>query len=263
MESGLSNGRLDARARADEPGVEWCFDDRRDAGRLLGAQLRVQLDPEIAATTVVVGIAGGGAVVAAEVARSLDAPLAVVTARDPDAPIDAATRVRAGAGADARDGASMECVVAALSRVDTEAEALDRKRHRAVSCDEFRGATVIVVDDGVITGASMIAAVRWSRARGAGGVVAAVPIAAFTGLARVSAEADEVVWGDVRERLQAVGDWYEDFPPVRVDEEIRLLEEARPTFYGRPRKTIRLARRKRPPGTHPPHASLGADALAQ
>ena len=78
---------------ADEPGVEWCFDDRRDAGLLLGAQLRSQLGAEIATTTAVVGIAGGGAVVAAEVARSLDAPLALVTARS----IGAGTISRGGA----------------------------------------------------------------------------------------------------------------------------------------------------------------------
>ena len=102
-----------------------------------------------------------------------------------------------------------------LARVveETKAKAalLGRQLHAEHSALDLGGKTVLVVDDGLATGATMIAALRWARAAGAARVVAAVPVAPVRSLAVISREADEVVCPHGLERFWAVGDHYASF----------------------------------------------------
>ncbi|MGZ4371752.1 MAG: phosphoribosyltransferase family protein, partial [Gaiellaceae bacterium] len=86
---------------------------------------------------------------------------------------------------------------------------------------------VIVVDDGLATGGTMIAALRWARASGAARVVAAVPVAASETLALVGAEADHHVCLHALSPFFAVGVWYGSFAEVDDSDVVRLLAESR------------------------------------
>jgi predicted phosphoribosyltransferase len=83
----------------------------------------------------------------------------------------------------------------------------------------------IVVDDGIATGGTAIAALRWTRAQRPARVVLAVPVAPRSIVSRLGEEADEVVVLDTPEPFLAVGEWYRDFEQTSDDEVIALLAE--------------------------------------
>jgi putative phosphoribosyl transferase len=91
---------------------------------------------------------------------------------------------------------------------------------------DVRGRTVIVVDDGLATGLTDLAAVRALRARGAGRIVVAVPVGARESVALLGEEADEVVCHMMPRDLLGVGHWYGDFAPVSDEEVLELLSAA-------------------------------------
>ena len=170
------------------------FADRREAGRKLAASLERERGLDL----VVVGLARGGVQVATEVARVLDAPLDVVAVRKvghPWQPEYAIGAVTPGAGVYVREseGLTEKQVTEVLAQTRAEAAALDRRLHAEHPALDLKGRTVLVVDDGLATGATMIAALRWARAAGAERVVAAVPVAPAASLGLISGEADEVV----------------------------------------------------------------------
>ena len=204
------------------------FADRRDAGRQLAAALAGERGPKL----VVVGLARGGVETATEVARALDAPLDVVAVRKighPRQPEYGIGAVTPGGGVyvRARDGLTDEQVTAAVEETKAKAALLDRRLHTEHPPLDLKGKTVAVVDDGLATGATMIAALRWARAAGAARVVAAVPVAATGSLALVVREADEVCCLYAPEHLFAVGAWYGSFTQIDDQALIRLLDENR------------------------------------
>ncbi len=203
------------------------FGNRHDAGGVLATEL----EGERGADTVVVGLARGGVQVAAEVARRLGAPLDVVAVRKvghPWQPEYAIGAVTPGDGVYVRgpDGLTEQQVQAAVEEARAKADALDRRLHRERGALELAGKTAIVVDDGLATGATMVAALRWARSRGASRVVAAVPVAAKESLALIRREADAVVCPYEIEDFGAVSFWYRSFPEVRDEEVVRLLAAA-------------------------------------
>ena len=207
------------------------FADRREAGRLLAERLTVS------ATTkpVVVALPRGGVPVGFEVARALAAPLDVLVVRKLGAP----GNPELGVGAIAEGGSSV-LDPAMARRVGMNQQALDatveremRELNRRV--ERYRGgrppvdvgdATAIVVDDGLATGLTALAAVRALRARAAERIVVAVPVGARESVAAVAAEADEVVCHTIPGQLLAVGYWYLDFTPVGDEEVLAMLARA-------------------------------------
>jgi putative phosphoribosyl transferase len=204
------------------------FADRRDAGRQL-AQGLLALAPEL---PVVVALPRGGVVVGFEVARALVAPLDVLVVRKLGAPRNR----ELGVGAIAEGGATV-CDVAAVARAGMSQQSLDatleRERHellrRVARYREGRprvalsGRSVIVVDDGLATGLTALAAVRALRSNRAGRIVVAVPVGARESIAMLAREADEVICHTVPPQMLAVGHWYADFSPVSDDEVLSLL----------------------------------------
>ncbi len=91
---------------------------------------------------------------------------------------------------------------------------------------DVTGRTVILVDDGLATGLTDLAAVRALRHRGAGRIVVAVPVGSDDAVALLGGEADEVVCATIPRNLMSVGRWYRDFSPVSDDEVIAFLAEA-------------------------------------
>ncbi len=197
---------------------EALFDDRRDAGLLLARALAGERD------AVVVGLARGGVVVAAEVAHALGLPLDVVAVRKVGHPRQreyALGAVAPGGGFYLRDRDGL--TADALAAAQDDAEELDRTLHAGREPVPLDGRTCILVDDGLATGASMIAAIRWARARGASRVVAAAPVGARQSIAALREEADSVVCPHELDDLVAVGIWYRRFDQVGDAEVAALL----------------------------------------
>jgi predicted phosphoribosyltransferase len=91
---------------------------------------------------------------------------------------------------------------------------------------DLGGKTAVIVDDGLATGGTAVAAVRWARRSGAERVVLAVPVAPSEAVAKLSEEADEVVVLATPEPFYAVGQWYGEFAQTRDGDVVRLLERA-------------------------------------
>jgi putative phosphoribosyl transferase len=211
------------------------FHNRRDAGCKLAAELA--RDPLCGgAKPVIVGLPRGGVPVAAEVARALGAPLAILAVRKLGAP----GNPELGVGAIAQDGTavlderSARTVGMTQDRLDDtvvrEVEELRRRveqyqaGHRHLP---LHGRTVIIVDDGLATGLTDLAAVRAIRKDGASRVIVAAPVGSSESLRVLRAEADCVVCLLTPRALLGVGMWYEDFSPVSDEEVVALLAEAR------------------------------------
>ncbi len=207
------------------------FRDREDAGEQL-ADLLSDLRGE---NVVVLGIPRGGVEVAAVVARRLGAPLDVVIPRKVGAP----GNPELGLGAVAEDVEVLdERLIRVLavnekylrSEIAAQQEEIAR-RSSAYRGDEppvpLQGKVVVVVDDGVATGGTAVAALRWARARGAAKVILAVPVAPADAVRRLEEEADEVRVLATPEPFYAVGQWYDSFPQVSDDRVVELLAESR------------------------------------
>jgi putative phosphoribosyl transferase len=207
------------------------FADRRDAGRRLASEL-LELASE---GPVVVALPRGGVPVAVEVAKALDAPLDILAVRKLGAPGNRELGVGAVAegGSAVLDSSSAEQLGLTRAVLDAtlarETQELRRRvaRYRGerppIAVD---GRTVIVVDDGLATGLSDLAAIRALRKRGARRIVVAVPVGSRESVAMLGEEADEVLCLMIPERLYGVGLWYEDFAPVSDEEVLALLEQA-------------------------------------
>jgi predicted phosphoribosyltransferase len=111
----------------------------------------------------------------------------------------------------------------------TEQQELERREHLYRGdrpAPTVRGRTVILVDDGLATGATMLAAVKALRGQGAGRIVVAVPIASPEACDQLSEEVDDIVCAVTPEPFHAVGLWYEDFSQTTDDEVRELLAAA-------------------------------------
>lgn len=206
------------------------FHNREEAGRRLGETLRERGY----ARPVVLGIPRGGVPVAAEVADALGAPLGVIVARKLRAPrqpelaigavtADGATWVSEDMAE--RSGADEGYLDAEIRRQAAAARENEARfdGHRRPSVE---GRDVIIVDDGIATGATALAAVRAMKAAGASKVVVAAPVGAPSSAAMLRAEADEVACLLEEPRFFAVGQYYEDFGQVE-DDEVKALLDAR------------------------------------
>jgi len=211
------------------------FTDRRAAGRQLAAAVaRLRLK----APVVVLGLPRGGVPVAVEVAQALRAPLDVMLVRKvgmPGQPELALGAVASGAVTvrEPRDYGGLEPgpqEFAALAERERRELVRREQLYRAGRPPlELAGKTVVLVDDGLATGATMLAAVRAARKAGATTVVAAAPVASDEAAARIGAECDELVTLQIPISLRAVGEWYLDFSQVE-DSEVCVLLKLPPPF---------------------------------
>lgn len=208
------------------------FLDRADAGYQLARRLTAYRAKHV----LVLGIPRGGVPVAAEVARALEGELDVVVTRKLRSPISAELAI----GAITSDGGRYlnESMLRYLG-VDeryveraTQIEMADAARREArfrhgAPPPAIAGRDVILVDDGLATGSTMIAAARSVRAHKPARLVIAVPVGSTEAYAALKHEADEVVCLATPEPFWAVGTYYEDFQQTEDDDVDRLLRDAR------------------------------------
>ena len=199
------------------------FADRRDAGRTLAAALTAYRGRDV----VVLALPRGGVPVGAEVARALDAPLDVFVVRKlglPGQPELAMGALASGGvqvvnDAVARHASAAElAAVVARETVEIERRERDYRGERALTAVE--GRVVILVDDGLATGATMRAAVAAVRRLSPAEVVVAVPVGAPETVREVAAVADDVVCSAQPSSFFAVGQCYDDFTQT-TDDEVR------------------------------------------
>jgi predicted phosphoribosyltransferase len=212
------------------------FADRADAGRALGQRLAEQPRPD----AVVLGLPRGGVVVGAEVARALGVALDVLLVRKiglPGQP-ELAMGAIAAAGAVLEEVRSEDVLVRSGTRPEQFAQVRDdevrelRRREAAYRGGEppaeVRGRAVVLVDDGLATGATMRAAVAAARGAGAARVTVAVPVGSPRACERLAAEADEIVCLWAPDGFRAVQQGYADFTETGDDEVRATLAAARP-----------------------------------
>jgi putative phosphoribosyl transferase len=204
------------------------FRDREQAGRLLSGKL----EPYRARNPIVLGLARGGVPVALEVARSLGADLDLIVARKIGAPGFAEYAIGAiaeGGGVFVRRealpevGLGDEEVAVLAGREAVELARRVRVYRGDRPMPDLAGRTVIVVDDGVATGATARAAARSARMMGAAQVVLAAPVIAAASEPDVRQDFDDVVAVEFPRPFFAVGRWYERFEQVSDEEVLACL----------------------------------------
>ncbi|HJR81883.1 MAG TPA: phosphoribosyltransferase [Anaerolineales bacterium] len=208
------------------------FKDRRDAGKKLAEQLSAYAgSPDV----IVLALPRGGVPVAYEVARALDAQLDIFIVRKLGLPghEELAIGAIASGGVRVLNDDIIHTLKIPPKVIDLvaarELQELER-RERAYRGDrpgpEVRDRTVILIDDGLATGASMRAAVAGLRVLHPAQIVVAVPTAALETCAALEPEVDRIVCAMTPEPFYGVGRWYEDFSQT-TDEEVRMfLEQA-------------------------------------
>ncbi len=208
------------------------FVDRAEAGRLLAPRLAHL----IRSGPVVCGLPRGGVAVALPVARALGAPLDVIVVRKLGVPWqpELAMGALGEGGARTVDPAVVHAAGVTSDEVDgvvvRERRELDRRlsRYRSTcSPVPLAGRTVVLVDDGIATGSTAVAAVQVARAQGAKRIVIATPIAAANAVTALGRVADEVVVLHSVRSFGGIGQFYGDFSPVSDDEVVAMLRVGR------------------------------------
>jgi predicted phosphoribosyltransferase len=205
---------------------------RREAGEALAKALKGRVPAE---ATVVLALPRGGVPVAYEVAQALGAPLDVLVVRKLGVPGHeelAMGAIAAGVRVLREDviaeldisPAAIEAVAAREERELARREQAYRRGHPPLP---LAGKHVIVVDDGLATGATMRAAVEAIRQARPASVTVAVPVAAKESVTQLRRVADAVVAAATPEPFDGVGLWYRDFSPTTDDEVCELLDRAR------------------------------------
>jgi predicted phosphoribosyltransferase len=204
------------------------FRDRREAGRLLAAKLAAYANrPEV----LVLALPRGGVPVGFEVARALKAPLDVFIVRKLGVP----GHEELAMGAVATGGVRVlnDEIVSALRIPEYVIDKVTAKEQQELArrerlyrgnrpAPDVRGRVVILVDDGLATGATMLAAIKALRQQQPARIVVAVPTAAPETCEELKAEVDDVICAVTPRPFHGVGLWYEDFSQT-TDEEVRNL----------------------------------------
>jgi putative phosphoribosyl transferase len=213
-------------------GVALRFRDRFHAGQVLAERLQdLRGDPEL----LVLALPRGGVPVAFGVATRLHAPLDVFVVRKLGVPghEELAMGAVASGGIRVIDTATVQAlgispdeIEAVTQRELSELERQERAFRAGRPAPKVEGKTVVLVDDGLATGATMRAAALALRSKNVGRLIVAVPVASVQACEEFQNQVNRVVCLLTPEPFHAVGLWYEDFSPVSDQEVRNLLERA-------------------------------------
>lgn len=205
------------------------FQDRKDAGKQLAKKLAAFKDQK---DTILLGLPRGGVIVADEVAQSLNLPLDLVVPRKIGAPMN--EELALGAIAEDGEGVFDDWLIQALGVTPEyiQRTVAKEKQEAARRLQLYRGhrpplslkdKTVILVDDGIATGATMRAAIKSAKTMGAQRVIAAAPVIAPDTLAKIKSEADLIIYLDAPAFFGAVGAFYRQFEQTTDQEVIEIM----------------------------------------
>lgn len=209
------------------------FRDRRDAGEKLAAHLsHLTGEPDL----IVLGIPRGGVVVAAEIAHALNAPLDVFIAHKIGAPFNPELAI--GALAECGDVWYDEDLIGQLRigpdeiKSAVDAQHLEILRHAAMFREgrpplEIAGKRVVLVDDGIATGSTVLVSLRSLRKQSPGRLILAIPVGPAETVEKLARECDEAVVLSTPEPFWAVGRFYANFEQTSDEQVIDLLGSAR------------------------------------
>lgn len=207
--------------------------DRRHAGRELGSRLSHYANK---AGVIVLGLPRGGVVVADEVAKAIDAPLDIFVVRKMGMPgqEELAIGAIATGGTRVLNYHVVQTYDVSTSVIDEIADREHRELLRRENAYRGRrlplnvkGKTVIVVDDGLATGATMRAAVSALEKHHPAARIVAVPVASLLGYDDIGAVVDEIVCLDTPSDFESIGQFYGDFPETTDDEVTAILSAAK------------------------------------
>ena len=208
------------------------FRDRQEAGQLLAQALILFKGKK---DVIVLGIPRGGVVVAAEVAKAIGVPLDVYITRKIGAPYNPELAI--GAIASSGDVVLDEALIGSLGvspeYIQDETERQRREIERRLKeyrgnrpAQKLEGKTVLLIDDGIATGSTTLAAIRALKKQKPAELILAVPVGAPDAVARLREEVDKLVCLDTPQLFWAVGAFYITFDQTSDGEVVRLLEES-------------------------------------
>jgi predicted phosphoribosyltransferase len=233
------------------------FADRVDAGRALAARLGHLRGRDV----IVLALPRGGVPVGYEIAHTLGAPLDVLNVRKLGVPRHEELAMGAVATGGVRvlnddvirsAGVSAADVEAATARERRELERRERAYRGGRPSPPLAGRTVVLVDDGIATGATARAAIAAIRAQRPERLVLAVPVAQASTVEEFAREVDEVVCALAPDALLAIGLWYDDFSQVTDDEVRSALARGAQWYAATPPAMPPATPAAAPPGGPPP-----------
>jgi putative phosphoribosyl transferase len=206
------------------------FSDRSEAGRLLAAEIGRRKLP---ASAIVLALPRGGVAIGFEVAQALHLSLDVVVVRKIGVPWKPELAMGAIAGESVvldwqlirALGISQQEIDAVVEEERAEMERREKMYRRGRPAPDLRGRTAILVDDGLATGSTMLAAARYVRAWGPESLKIAVPVGSSEACELLKGECDEVICLATPKPFVAVGEWYADFEQVSDADVTRLMGE--------------------------------------
>lgn len=205
------------------------FRDRQQAGKLLAEKLTHWRGQK----TLVVGLARGGIVVAAQISRILALPLEVLVIKKIPSPYNPELALGALAPDETmvvdrilaqRTGADEDYINTQIKRLASDLKQKTSIYRKGKKPLLVRQQNIILVDDGVATGATVEAAIKWFKRKKAGRVILAVPVIPLDSLEKLKPEVHELVYLDAPANLEAVGQFYREFSQIEDAEVIELLK---------------------------------------
>ncbi len=207
------------------------FEDRRQVGRLLAAQVILSVKEK--ENSIILALPRGGVPVGFEMSQALNVPLEVLIVRKIGHPIQSELAV--GAVCEDEEPIWSEEILSRTGlRPDDLISILKKEKNKIrQQIETFREGrrlpsltkkVVIIVDDGLATGATMLAAVKYLNKKGVAKIVVAVPVGAGSSARHLRNEIDELIILEKREDLVSVGQWYNDFSQVSDQEVVELLK---------------------------------------
>lgn len=209
------------------------FKDRKDAGQKLASKLQEYKNNSDA---LVLALPRGGIILAYEIAKELNLPLDVIIAQKIGAPNFQELAV----GAICEDGevffedeiisscnASKEYLDLESSKKQKEAKRRADLYRKNLKPLDLKNKKAILVDDGIATGSTMLAAIKSAKAKKAKEVIVAVPVIAFDSIKKIKNKADKLIFLDAPQDFSAVGQFYDNFEQITDDIVVGLLEKSK------------------------------------
>jgi putative phosphoribosyl transferase len=203
------------------------FKNRKQAGELLATKINIDSQ-----NLMLIGLTRGGVEVAYYIAKKLSAPLSVLVVKKIRSPLDSELSLGAitedsvsyvdwkQAG---RNGADTMYIQLETEKLKDEIKKVRQKYMPKNSENKIDAKTVVIVDDGIATGATIKAAIMWVRAKGAKKIIIAAPVAPNQLLNQIKSSVDELVILETPGQLQAVSDFYDSFPEVSDEKILKFL----------------------------------------